>query len=59
MWIIDIPSPFAPRSEILGFLRDCERDEDDPKVRAAMATVQRYLDRPDPREAASAKKKSR
>ena len=59
MWIIDIPSPFASRSEMLAFLKDCERDKDDPKVQAAMATVQLYLDKPDPGEAASPKKKTR
>jgi len=47
MWMIDIPSPFAPKSEMLAFLKDCERDKDDPKVKPAMAKVQGYLDAAD------------
>ena len=44
-WLITPPSPSAPRSELLAFLKECEPDKDHPDVKAAMVKVQGYLDR--------------
>jgi erythromycin esterase-like protein len=46
MWMIDTPSPFALSSEMLAFLKECEKiKEHDPygQVRAAMEKVRGYL----------------
>jgi hypothetical protein len=54
MWMLDTPDPFAPRSEMLAFLKECEEIKGhDPhgQVRAAMEKVRGYLAKPDPREA--------
>jgi hypothetical protein len=56
-WSITPPSPFAPRSEMLAFLKECEPDKDHPDVKAAAAKVQGYLDADD-RKAALARKTS-
>jgi hypothetical protein len=62
MWMLDIPNPFTPRSEMLAFLRDCEKIKDhDPhgQVREAMEKVRGYLAQPDPREAVAKRSASR
>ena len=56
MWMLDTPDPFAPRSEMLAFLKECEPDKDDPGIQRAMKRVQGYLDKADQNAAASAKK---
>jgi hypothetical protein len=47
MWLIDPPTPLAPRSEMLDFLKECEPDRDYPAVKLAMEKVQGYLDAAD------------
>jgi hypothetical protein len=52
MWMIDTPNRFAPRSEMLDFLKECETIKGhDPlgQVQRAMAEVEEYLKQPDPR----------
>jgi hypothetical protein len=46
MWLLDAPSPFAPTSEMLAFLKECEEIKDhDPygQIQRAMAKVREYL----------------
>ncbi len=44
--MIDSPPPFAPRAELLDFLREMATypDQDHPAVKRAIAKVQGYLD---------------
>jgi hypothetical protein len=45
MWMIDTPSPFAPRAELEAFLREMATGptKDSPEAKEAVAEVQRYL----------------
>jgi hypothetical protein len=46
-WLIDPPTPLAPRSEMLDFLKECEPNRDAPEIKRAMEKVQGYLDAAD------------